>query len=189
MSEPRLLGRVGRNSGRHPIITIAVWVVLLGVAVATAIFGVGGQTLFDRLDSGGNWSNGESATADDLLAGGSDDDRHAARPRRRPARCPDRLDHHRAGRRSGEDRRTSPWSIRCLAPPLPDGSIDPRVAPLFADDGRRGPLPGDREGGCDGNVPQDTVDQIVTRMDSATDDIRSAHTDAVAEVGSTGSCS
>lgn len=76
MSEPRPHGALTRLSGasaRHPFRTLVAWVVALGTAITLALVGVTGEDLFDRLGSdGGSWSKGESAEADDLLAGTDD---------------------------------------------------------------------------------------------------------------------
>src|SRR5664279_1673553 len=77
MNEPRMtepgragpLGRLGGAVGAHPLISLAVWAVLVAIAVATALAGAGGQTLFDRLKNGAPSVTAEASHADDLLAG------------------------------------------------------------------------------------------------------------------------
>jgi len=44
MSGP--LSAVGGAAARHPWITLAVWVVLMAVAVGTAVTGIAGDSLF-----------------------------------------------------------------------------------------------------------------------------------------------
>jgi len=63
------LGRLGGAVGVHPLISLAVWAVLVAIAVATALAGVGGQSLFDRLKNGAPSVTGEASHADDVLAG------------------------------------------------------------------------------------------------------------------------
>jgi RND superfamily putative drug exporter len=69
MSGDGPLARLGAATGRHPWITLAVWTVLLGAAVGTALLGVTGETLFGRLLSAAPTANGESTRADDVLSG------------------------------------------------------------------------------------------------------------------------
>ena len=63
------LGRLGGAVGARPVVAIAVWTVLVVIAVATALAGAGGQNLFDRLQNGAPSVTGEASHADDLLAG------------------------------------------------------------------------------------------------------------------------
>ncbi|MES1212346.1 MAG: hypothetical protein ABUT11_02235, partial [Leifsonia sp.] len=65
------LGRLAGAVGARPIISLAVWGVLVAIAVATAVAGAGGQTLFDRLKNGAPSVTGEASHADDVLAGGA----------------------------------------------------------------------------------------------------------------------
>ncbi|HEY4226070.1 MAG TPA: MMPL family transporter [Pseudolysinimonas sp.] len=63
------LGRLGGAVGTHPVVAIVIWAVLVATAVATALAGAGGQTLFDRLKSGAPGVTGEATRADAALAG------------------------------------------------------------------------------------------------------------------------
>jgi RND superfamily putative drug exporter len=63
------LAAIGSASARHPWITLIVWVLMIGGAVATAVGGLAGESLFDRLKSEAPSANGESSRADDVLAG------------------------------------------------------------------------------------------------------------------------
>ncbi len=68
--EPR--GALARASGfaaRHPVPTIGAWLAVVAVCIATAVGGVSGQTLFDRLDSAAPTVGGESSDADEVLSG------------------------------------------------------------------------------------------------------------------------
>jgi putative drug exporter of the RND superfamily len=59
---------LGRLIARAPRTAIAVWVVLTAGSVALALFGIGGQTLFERLSTGAPAIPGsESTRADDLI--------------------------------------------------------------------------------------------------------------------------
>ena len=57
----RPLAAVGGAAARHPWITLAVWVVLMAVAVGTAVTGVAGDSLFQRLKSEAPSADGESS--------------------------------------------------------------------------------------------------------------------------------
>src|SRR3954465_9489675 len=65
------LGRFGGLVGAHPLISLAVWAVLVAIAVATALAGAGGQSLFDRLKNGAPSVSAEASHADDMLGGGA----------------------------------------------------------------------------------------------------------------------
>lgn len=72
MSEaPRgVVARLAVASARRPWIAITAWALLVGLAAATALVGITGESLFARLVSGAPVaSTSESARADDLLAG------------------------------------------------------------------------------------------------------------------------
>ena len=60
---------MGVTFARHRLITLLAWVVFVAVCAATALAGVTGQTLFDRLESSGPSIEGEASHAADLLQG------------------------------------------------------------------------------------------------------------------------
>ncbi len=66
---PGPLAAIGGAAARHPWITLVVWALLIGGAVATAVGGVAGESLFDRLKSEAPSAEGESSHADHVLAG------------------------------------------------------------------------------------------------------------------------
>ena len=59
------LSAIGGAAARHPWMTLGAWVLLIGLAVATAVAGIGGESLFDRLKSEAPSANGESSRADE----------------------------------------------------------------------------------------------------------------------------
>lgn len=186
MTRPRPLGRIGLAAARHPFVTLTAWVAVLGVAVVTALLGVTGEDLFDRLGSdGGSWTNGESEEADLLLAGTQEESTTLLVYGLDPtdpelatiiADLGDRL--------SEEPGVTLVNPV--LVPPLPDGSPNPQVANLFAADGE-GVLflaavsTTEHEGDFG-----DVVDRVDAELFQTADEIRDAFPDAVAEVGSSG---
>ncbi|MEO8528584.1 MAG: MMPL family transporter [Pseudolysinimonas sp.] len=176
------LGRIAGASARHPFRVLTIWVVVLGAAAAVALGGVTGEGLFDRLGGGGgSWSNGESKTADNLLAG---DD---ARSTTLLVYGVDTADPQLATLVA--DAATDLGDLAgvtvvdpLLLPPLPDGSPDPRVASLYAEDGD-GVLISASVARTADDVDA-TVARVEDRLRSAADDIRKAFPDATAEVGS-----
>jgi uncharacterized membrane protein YdfJ with MMPL/SSD domain len=63
-----VLGRIGSNAARHPWQFLGAWILLLAIIVATAILGLGGQSLFGRLANGAPSVHRESYTGEQLLA-------------------------------------------------------------------------------------------------------------------------
>jgi uncharacterized membrane protein YdfJ with MMPL/SSD domain len=63
------LGRLGGIVGRHPVLALLCWAVLVTIAVATALAGASGQTLFERLKGGAPSVSGEASAANSYLAG------------------------------------------------------------------------------------------------------------------------
>jgi uncharacterized membrane protein YdfJ with MMPL/SSD domain len=182
---PGLLGRVASASARHPFRTLTAWIVILGSTIAFALAGVTGEDLFDRLGSdGGSWSNGESQAADDLLAGSDAETTtlllHGVDPRDPEladlvAELDDRL----------ADIPGASLVNPLLLPPLPDGTPDPRVARLFADDGEGILVVASvsTSAAVEGDFGL-TVDRVVSELRDTAADVRGAFPGATAEVGS-----
>lgn len=176
-------GRIARASARRPLLTIGVWAAVIAGVVALAIGGVGGEGIFDRLTSQWSWGSTESTEADALLAGGDDEtstllvyDVDPTDPE---------LAAITAAVAADLSRDPDVTVVDPLAVPrLPDGSVPPQAASLFADDGRGFLLPA-TVAAHDGVVEGATVDVVDARLERAADDIRELHPDAVAETGST----
>lgn len=177
-------GRIAGASARHPFRTLTAWVVILGGAVALALVGVTGDDLFDRLGSdGGSWSNGESEEADLLLDGTE------AETVTLLVYGADPADAGLTAVVSDLDDRLAQIPGAgllnpLLLPPLPDGSRDPRVAGLFADDGDGVLLVGsvsttEYEGDFGA-----TIDEVTEQLRSAAARIQEAVPGSIAEVGS-----
>jgi RND superfamily putative drug exporter len=62
------LAGIGSTSARHPLIFLGGWAILLAVILATALLGVGGQSLFGRLSNSAPSVHGESYHGSQLLA-------------------------------------------------------------------------------------------------------------------------
>jgi uncharacterized membrane protein YdfJ with MMPL/SSD domain len=65
------LARVGTTSARHPFLVLGGWVIVLAVIFATAILGLGGQSLFGRLSTGAPSVQEESYHGEQLLTTGT----------------------------------------------------------------------------------------------------------------------
>lgn len=128
------LARIARASGKRPWLALLAWVLLLGASVATAVVGVTGEGIFDRLATTTPVTFDESGRADELIAGGED----GADPVTLLVHGVD-LDNAAvvaAGERLsdtfGSDEFVNPLSI----PTMPDGSRVEELQPLFSSDGK-----------------------------------------------------
>lgn len=184
-SRPGPLARVGGLTARHPVLTVLVWAVLLAAALGTAVGGVTGQTLFERLQGDAPSVDGESARADDLLAeGGAETESltllvHGVAPSE--SRAVDLAGDLATALDDLE--RTS--LAAPFAPPLPTGEPDPRILPLLADDGEGFLLTATVAGTGDGEPDPATVDAVHAALDEAAAAYRDAFPAATVEVGGT----
>ncbi|HEX7835702.1 MAG TPA: MMPL family transporter, partial [Pseudolysinimonas sp.] len=180
----RPLAAIGGAAARHPWITLVAWVLVIGGAVATAVGGIAGESLFDRLKSEAPSANGESSHADDALAG--DDQERSSLTLLADGIAPDDPDAVQTVAdlvaRLDDLPHTSvvtPVGV----PTLPDGSVIPALAPLVADGGD-GFLVSVTVEGVDGGLPDDaTVDAATDELRAAGDELRTSHPDATLEVG------
>lgn len=175
------IGRLGAAAARHPWITLSCWLLVVVAAAATALVGVGGQTLFDRLAGSIPSVHGESSAGSDRLSTGSGKSItllvHGVDPE----------DPMLAGRTSELARDLAALPGTTVADPLavPGGIRNPAVAPLVAHDGK-GILITATVTGADGKgASSRTLDDAQSLMDAAARDVHTAHPGATAEVGST----
>ena len=132
-----VFGSLGRLTTRHPFIVIAVWLVLTTTSAALAIVGVGGQGIFDRLETSdprvpGSGSEKASAILDSstggssvrLLVKGVDVTSTSQMTTLAPTMASTRTD---LAAISGVSTVVDPWAV---PPP------DPRILPYIATDGR-----------------------------------------------------
>src|ERR1700710_3260058 len=61
------LGRIGAPAARHPFLFLGAWVLILAAILATAILGLGGQSLFGRLANGAPSVHEESYKGQQVL--------------------------------------------------------------------------------------------------------------------------
>ena len=73
MTEPEpFLARLGRSAARHRAAFVLTWLVLVVTGFVTSLGLVGGESLFDRLQTGDIVAPGEAQTGRDLVATGDD---------------------------------------------------------------------------------------------------------------------
>jgi RND superfamily putative drug exporter len=187
MSEPGragALGRLGGAVGAHPVISLAVWAVLVAIAVATALAGAGGQTLFDRLKNGAPSVTGEASRADDVLAGRTASTESVTLlvhgvPLNDPQLL---LWANRLGSALGELPHTTFLNPLAL-PTLPDGGHPAAIASAFSSDGRGVLLTASVTGVGTGDPDSATVDRAVAELRSAATQLRSEFPGSTALVG------
>ena len=171
MTKAGPLGRIAGAAGSHPWVALLAWALLIGVAVTTALSGITGESLFDRLATWSPVTNNESGRADDMLAGGDD----GADPVTLLVDGVD-LDDPAivAVGTTLSDRYTEDEFVNPLPIPLgPEGKRLPAVAALFSDDGR----------GILFVVRADGAETVPVLTDLR-DDLRDEFPDATVEVGS-----
>ncbi len=126
---------LGRSVARHPRRTIAVWAVLTAACFALALFGVGGETLFERLSTGAPQVPGsESAEADEIL----EEESSSGASLSLAVEGADPLDPAVAEPvATARDRLAAIDGVASVIDPylLPEGPQSPAAAPLLAADG------------------------------------------------------
>jgi uncharacterized membrane protein YdfJ with MMPL/SSD domain len=180
-----MLRKLGVSVARHRLISLVCWALALGVCVVTALFGVTGESLFDRLSSEGPSVEGEAQTASDLIDGPADEQTESLSLLVHPTDLGSadlagilqsatlRLD-----QTDGVTQVINPLVI----PPLPDGSVSPAAAPLYSADGE-GMLFTVNLQTTDGEVSGPLLSQVERLLDVAADDIGQLDPGAQVEVG------
>lgn len=178
------LSRLATASARRPVVALAAWVVVLAIAGALALGGVGGDTLFERLKSGAPTAAGQASEGSDILAG----DGGATESLTLVAHGIDPQDATAAAETAALAQRAADLPHTELVDPLavprlPDGSVVPALAPLIADDGDGFLLTG-TVSGVDGADPDPaTVDDLLAELTTTADALRADFPDATVEVG------
>ncbi|NNC11512.1 MMPL family transporter [Planctomonas sp. JC2975] len=175
------IGRMGAAAARHPWLTLVVWLIVVGTTAATALGGIGGQNLFDRLAGSVPQVHGESSQGSDRLA--------AASGKTTTLLIygvdPENVQVAARTTRLAQDLVALPHTAVVDPLAVPGGIRNPQVASLIAADGK-GVLITATVTGADGrSASQATVDRVQRLMDDAASDLRAAHPGATAEVGST----
>jgi len=182
-----MLGRVAAFFGGRPWVGLVAWALIVGTAVATAIVGVTGETLFERLVSGAPTATSESSRADDILTGNDDSTSTESTTLLVHGVDLDEPGILAVGPDLGAQLTDDSVSILDpLSVPLgPDGSRLPAVAPLFSEDGR-GVLYVVRVSSTGGEeLDPQKVDAVVETLTETRDSLRAEFPDATVEVGST----
>ena len=178
------LGRLGGAAGAHPFISLAVWAVLVAIAVATALAGAGGQSLFERLKNGAPGVTAEASRADDLLAG------HAA-----ASESVTLLVHGVAlddpklllwANQLGAELQKLPHTAYLdplVLPRTPGGGRPAAIAPAFSSDGRGVLLTATVLGVGAGDPDPATVDRVTAQLRTAAAQLRAEFRGSTALVG------
>lgn len=176
---PGRLARIGLAGARHPVIALVAWAVIVGAAVAIAVLGVTGETIFQRFSGGAPTVNGEASRADEVVAGDGDEaERLTLLIHGVDTGSPD-LAEVVADALDGVGESGVTVLDPLAIPRLPDGDPVPEVATLFAADGDGVLIPVTIEG------DRAQFDRVLERLESAAEQIRAAEPDAVVEVGGT----
>ncbi len=178
------LGRLGGAVAGRPFVAIGIWAVLVAIAVATALAGAGGQTLFDRLNSGAPGVAGEASRADEVLAGhGSASDSVTLLVHGVALDDPRLLlEADRLGAALRKLPHTS-YVDPLLLPALPDGSHPPAAAAAFSSDGRGVLLTATVSGVGSSDPDPATVDRATAAMRSTASQLQAAFPGSTALVG------
>jgi len=180
-----MLRQLGVSVARHRLISLLCWVVALAACVATALFGVSGQSLFDRLSSEGPSVQGEAQAAADLIEGPESEQTESLSLLVHPTdlASPDlaavlnsatlRLDQV-----DGVVQVINPLAM----PSLPDGTANPAAAPLLSADGE-GMLLTVTMAATDGSVPDPLLSQVHRLLQITADEISQLDPPARVEVG------
>jgi RND superfamily putative drug exporter len=179
---PGPVGRFGASAARHPWIVLAVWAVVVVVAALTALGGIGGQTLFQRLGGSVPSVKSESSTgADKLSAGGAKTSSvtllvHGV----------DLTDQTLASRLADASKTLVALPKTSVIDPLavPDGIKNPAVAPLVATDGEGVLLSATVTGTTTKNADAATVSRVESILGDTATQLRTDFPNATAEIGS-----
>jgi RND superfamily putative drug exporter len=180
-----MLRKLGVSVARHRLVSLLCWLVALAACVATALFGVTGESLFDRLSSAGPSVQGEAQAAADLIEGPESEQTESLSLLVHPTdlASPDlaailESATLRLEQVDGVVQVVNPLVI----PPLPDGSPNPAAAPLLSADGE-GMLFSVRMETDDGAVSDSLLDYVQRVLQVAADDIGQLDPGARVEVG------
>ncbi|MGO4783768.1 MMPL family transporter [Cryobacterium sp. W22_MBD10_FK3] len=180
-----MLRKLGVSVARHRLISLLCWLVALGACVATALLGVTGESLFQRLSSAGPSVQGEAQEATDLVEGPADQQTESLSLLVHPTdlSSPDlaailESATLRLEQVDGVSQVINPLVI----PPLPDGSPNPAAAQLLSADGE-GMLLSVLMETTDGTVSEPLLNFVERRLQVAADEIGQLDRNAQVEVG------
>jgi uncharacterized membrane protein YdfJ with MMPL/SSD domain len=182
-----MLRTLGAFIARHRFASLMIWAVVIAACVATALFGVTGESLFQRLSSAGPTVEGEASQAADLLQGDAEEDTESlsllihgvdlSSPELGLILTEAAAD---LAEIEGVTGVINPLAI----PPLPDGTPNPAAVPLLAPDGT-GLLLNAQMEAPGGDLDDELLGEVEERLAVAADEVRQLEPDATAEVGGT----
>ena len=182
-----MLRTLGILIARHRFTSLLLWALTIAACVATALIGVTGENLFQRLASAGPTVEGEASQAADLLQGteGADTESLSLLIHDVDLSSPDLGLILTAATTDllevdGVTEVINPLAI----PPLPDGSPNPAAMPLLVPDGT-GLLLNAQMVAPDGDLSDDLLGEVEERLGVAADEVRQLEPDATVEVGGT----
>lgn len=191
------LARLGESIARRPWIALGAWIAVVLIAVATAVAGVTGENLFDRLtntafDIDGETADGEAIIAEDsstesvtlLVHGVELDDPALAQAFAAAASDAAAIDPSITA--------TDPLAIvwqQVTTAHAPWDAVypqitDPGLRSLFADDDRGALLTVDIQGDSEDGPDEDLVYEVVDSLEAHAEQLRGEHPDTTVEVGS-----
>ncbi|HEY5229971.1 MAG TPA: MMPL family transporter [Galbitalea sp.] len=177
------LAAIGTGAARHPLLVLGGWILVLAVIFATAILGLGGQSLFGRLSTGAPSVHEESYRGEQLLTTGTKSTTYSLLVHGVDLGSPvlasvaTKLGAEAAG--LPRARYVDPLAVPVRA----DGSRQPALAPLFSTDGR-GVLLSVTTLGVGSAAPTSTAEkQVRTLLDSTETVIRKDFPHATVAVG------
>src|SRR5665647_1194191 len=182
-----MLRTLGIAIARHWLVTLLIWVAVIAGCVATALAGVTGESLFQRLGSSGPSVQGEANRAAQLVAStqGADTESlslllYDVDPA--SSKLATTLAAAAADLTSidGVTGVVNPLAI----PALPSGEPNPAAGALLADDGK-GLLLTASMATTAGTLSDTLLRRVQDRLTAAADDIRQQAPDATVEVGGT----
>jgi RND superfamily putative drug exporter len=182
-----MLRALGVAIARHRLIATVAWAIALAVCLGTAVFGLTGENLFQRLSSSGPSVAGEASRADSLLQGTTDKNTESLT-----------LLLHRVDLASPELASTLADASAALAtidgvtsvvnplaiPALPDGTTSPAAGALLASDGTGLLLPVSMEA-PGGKAADSLLGAVQRRLEATAAKVRALVPGATAEVGGT----
>ncbi|TFB54944.1 MMPL family transporter [Cryobacterium sp. Sr3] len=182
-----MLRTLGILIARHRFTSLLLWALTIAACVATALIGVTGENLFQRLSSAGPTVEGEASHAANLLQGteGADTESLSLLIHDVDLSAPDLGLILTAATTDllevdGVSEVINPLAI----PPLPDGSPNPAAVPLLVPDGT-GLLLNAQMVAPDGDLSDDLLGEVEERLGVAADEVRQLEPDATVEVGGT----
>jgi RND superfamily putative drug exporter len=182
-----MLRTLGVAVARHRLITLLIWVVVLAGCIGTALAGVTGESLFQRLSSVGPSVQGEATTASHLVESTQGTETESLSllvynvdPASSDLKATLAAAASDLTKIDGVSEVVNPLAI----PALPSGQPNPAAGALLAADGK-GLLLNVSMKTTDGKLSDPLLRAVEERLNTAAGDIRSQAPDATAEVGGT----